>query len=94
MRRLFSGLAFLSLLILTVSTALAADDPLAAGFRNPPESAKPHTWWHWMNGNVTKEGITADLEAMKRVGIGGAQIFVADCDIPAGPVKFMSPFRR
>ncbi len=44
-----------------------------------------------MNGNVTREGITADLEAMKRVGIGGAQIFNADCGIPAGPVKFMSP---
>mgnify|MGYP003337955862 CR=1 FL=1 len=41
-------------------------------FKNPPNSAKPHTWWHWMNGNVTKEGITADLEAMARVGIGGA----------------------
>jgi hypothetical protein len=44
-------------------------------FITPPDSARPHTWWHWMNGNVTKEGITADLEAMAKVGIGGAQIF-------------------
>lgn len=44
-----------------------------------------------MNGNVTREGITADLEAMKRVGIGGAQIFNVGENIPAGPVKFMSP---
>jgi hypothetical protein len=44
-----------------------------------------------MNGNVTKEGITADLEAMQRVGIGGAQIFNASEGIPAGPVKFNSP---
>lgn len=65
-------------------------DELATGFQNPPDSAKPHTWWHWMNGNVTKEGITADLEAMKRVGVGGAQIFNVDCGIPPGPVKFMS----
>ena len=43
-----------------------------------------------MNGNVTKEGITADLEAMKRVGVGGAQIFNVHCEIPAGKVKFMS----
>ena len=42
-----------------------AQDDLAAGFRAPPNSAKPHTWWHWMNGYVTKVGITADLEAMK-----------------------------
>jgi len=44
-----------------------------------------------MNGNITKEGITADLEAMARVGIGGAQIFNVDCGIPAGPVAFASP---
>ena len=59
-------------------------------FRNPPPSARPHTWWHWMNGNVTKEGITADLEAMARVGIGGAQIFDAGLAIPKGPVEFAS----
>lgn len=75
-------------------TALAAADsadPLASGFQSPPASARPHTWWHWMNGNVTKEGITADLEAMQRVGIGGAQIFNAGEGIPPGPVKFNSP---
>ena len=44
-----------------------------------------------MNGNVTREGITADLEAMSAVGIGGAQIFNVDCGIPAGPVKTLSP---
>ncbi|HZI33240.1 MAG TPA: glycosyl hydrolase, partial [Candidatus Binatia bacterium] len=71
--------------------AYADDDPLAAGFENPPVSAKPYTWWHWMNGNITAEGITADLEAMKRVGVGGAEIFNVDCGIPHGPVQFMSP---
>ena len=44
------------------------------GFLNPPESAKPRTWWHWTNGNITKEGITKDLEWMKRAGIGGMQL--------------------
>ena len=43
-----------------------------------------------MNGNITKEGITADLEAMARVGIGGAQIFNAAEGIPHGPVQFNS----
>ena len=61
---------------------LSARD-LASGFRAPPPDARPHVWWHWMNGNVTREGITADLEAMARIGIGGAQIFDAGCDIPA-----------
>ena len=75
---------------LCVNATLAADD-LVQGFQSPPASAKPQTWWHWMNGNVTKEGITLDLEAMQRVGIGGAQIFAADCGILPGPVDFMSP---
>lgn len=44
-----------------------------------------------MNGNITKAGITADLEAMQRVGVGGAQIFNVDCGIPHGDVQFMSP---
>ena len=43
-----------------------------------------------MNGNVTKEGITADLEAMKKVGIGGAQMFTVDQGIPAGKAGYMS----
>lgn len=72
-------------------TVCLAQGRLDAGFRTPPGSARPHTWWHWVNGNVTREGITADLEAMKRVGIGGAQIFNVDCGLPAGPVLFMSP---
>ena len=75
-----------------VSAASAwSADPLETGFQNPPDSAKPQTWWHWMNGNITKAGITADLEAMKQIGLGGATIVNVDCGIPAGPVKFMSP---
>jgi len=66
-------------------------EKLEQGFVSPPSSARPHTWWHWMNGNVTKEGITADLESMQRVGIGGFQVFNPLEDIPDGPVPYMSP---
>jgi len=51
-------------------------------FLNPPESSKPRIWWHWMNGNITKDGIKADLEWMKRVGIGGFQNFDAAINTP------------
>jgi hypothetical protein len=74
-----------------LSAAALAQKPLEAGFRNPPDSAKPHTWWHWMDGNITAEGLTADLEAMKRVGIGGAQMFHVSQGIPPGPVGYNSP---
>ena len=67
---------------------------LESGFLNPPPDARPHTFWIWMNGNVTREGITADLEAMARVGIGGVLLFnVAGShgtDIPAGPIDYLS----
>ena len=77
-------------LLLLMSTAAFADD-LAQQFQSPPASAKPHTFWMWMNGNITKEGITADLEALKRVGIGGAHIFNISERIPHGTVQFNSP---
>ena len=44
-----------------------------------------------MDGNVTREGVTADLEALRQNGIGGAQIFNVAYQIPTGPLKYNSP---
>ena len=62
---------------LGVVSAQSKPDPLRSGFENPPASARPRVWWHWMNGNITKEGIKLDLEWMHRVGLGGFQNFDA-----------------
>ena len=62
--------------------AQPAPDPLADGFKDPPSSARPRVWWHWMNGNITEEGIRLDLEWMKRIGLGGAQTFDAQLQTP------------
>ena len=43
-------------------------------FQNPSDEAKPWTFWYWMYGVVSKEGITADLEAMKHAGLGGTYL--------------------
>ncbi|WP_016957723.1 glycosyl hydrolase [Catenovulum agarivorans] len=59
-------------------------------FVSPPDSARPWVYWFWMNGNLSKEGITADLEAMKRVGIGGALIMDVSFRTPAGEYVFLS----
>ena len=66
----------------TGGVAGQGSDPLERGFKDPPDSAKPRAWWHWMNGNITKQGITADLEWMKRVGIGGMQMFDGNLGTP------------
>src|SRR5436190_12065104 len=65
-----------------VSRAQDSTRALEDGFRNPPDSAKPRVWWHWLNGNLTKEGITADLEWMKRVNIAGMQMFDGNLNTP------------
>jgi hypothetical protein len=63
---------------------------LEENFKNPPASSFPQAFWFWMNGNVTKEGITLDLEAMKQVGIGGLINFDVGTGIPKGPIKYLS----
>lgn len=65
-------LLFLPLLF--IGTKTSAQNDLKAEFKNPPPAAWPRTWWHWTNSNVTKDGITKDLEWMKRVGIQGMQL--------------------
>lgn len=72
---LAKGIFIAELVLLTgAATAQSTGVSLEQGFRNPPESAWPRTWWHWTNSNVTKQGITKDLEWMKRAGIGGLQL--------------------
>src|SRR5262245_41533992 len=63
-------------------------ESLEHDFAQPPVAARPRTLWMWMNGNVTADGITRDLEAMHRVGLGGALIFNVGEYIPKGPVDY------
>ena len=83
--------ALASILLLLSGTSAYADDSLDAGFKNPPPAAKARTWWHWINGNITREGITADLEAMKAVGIQEVQLFNVSLNDPLGPAEYLSP---
>ncbi len=72
--------------------AMAAPAPtLEQRFIAPPDGARPWVYWYFMDGNVSREGIHADLEAMKRAGIGGAIYLEVGIGIPRGPVAFMSP---
>lgn len=66
------------------------DSTLEENFKHPPVSSYPQVLWFWMNGNVTKEGITLDLEAMKQVGVGGVLNFDVGTGIPGGSIKYLS----
>ena len=61
-------------------------------FQNPPSEYGLNCWWWWLNGNVTKEAITSDLEAMKSRNFQGAVVYDAgghnlrgNKDVPLGP---------
>lgn len=62
--------------------AAPAADPLASGFASPPDSARLRVWWHWMNGNITKDGILKDIQWMHRTGIAGLNAIDADLATP------------
>ncbi len=70
MKAAMTPFAMLLLIIISCSER----DTLKEGFRNPPEDTKPWVYWYWIDENISKEGITKDLEAMARVGIGEALI--------------------
>ena len=78
----------LSLLCLALT---ATADPLEKSFVSPPASARPWVYWFPLSGNLTKEGITADFEAMARVGIGGALYMEVDQGVPKGAADFAGP---
>jgi hypothetical protein len=89
-RRLIAPL-FLLLGLLS-GTVDAAGDELAKGFQNPPDAARPWVWWFWLNNNVSKQTITADLEELKAKGIGGVTVYslaALQGPVASGP-QFMS----
>ncbi len=86
------GRAILLLVSLGLSTILLAQSrtDLEKNFANPPDSARPWVLGFALNGNHSKAGITADLEAMARVGIGGVLFMETDQGVPEGPISFSS----
>ena len=60
--------------LLAVSLGMGATT-LEEDFRNPSQKAGVHAWWHWVGYNVSSNGITRDLEAMKAAGMEGQYRF-------------------
>jgi len=82
MKKLLSLFGSLLITIISFSQVSHSADSLYKNFNTPPSSARPRVWWHWMNGNITKDGIRKDLEWMSRSGIGGFQNFDASLGTP------------
>ena len=73
-----------------LSMKSAEPDKTIRDFIQPPEDARPWVYWYFMDGHLTREGMDADLEAMKQAGLGGAIYLEVGIGIEPGPVQFMS----
>jgi alpha-L-rhamnosidase len=94
MNKFFRPIIFACLLLLSLyaaaQTSSKPSDNLETRFLNPPTSVKPYVWWHWMDSNFSKEGITKDLEVMKESGIGGTTILNLSSIGLFGPVRLIT----
>ena len=87
--------ALASLLVLTLPTGCSrkvspGKKSLAASFLNPPDSVRPGVYWYFMDGNLSREAMTGDLEAMKEAGIGSVIFLEVNMGLPRGNVDMMS----
>ncbi len=94
----FSALSPISALLAMPPTSQS--NFLEAGWNNPPTDARLRAYWWWLNGNVTTQSITRDLEAMKAKGFGGAVLIDANgaaqegnARVPHGPTFFSPEWR-
>lgn len=74
--------AVAGLMLCALPTLSQPSASLLDGFTQPPHEARPRVWWHWMNGNISREGIYKDLTWMHRVGIAGFHLFDAGLSTP------------
>lgn len=65
--RLVPKMLVLAAAIMTATNPVYAKDTLQEQFSSPPDTSKPRAWWHWINGNITANGVEKDLLWMKQV---------------------------
>lgn len=87
MKKIFRSVVTSAALLASASAHAQIKQPdtknsLFTEFQSPSNAARPRVWWHWMNGNITKDGIRKDLQWMNRSGIGGFQNFDAGLTTP------------
>ena len=75
-------IVFLMVISVRCLAQTSTEDFNILDFKNPPPAVHVHTWWHWMDGRITRDGITKDLESMKQQGI--AQTTILNVGMSAG----------
>ena len=75
------------------STTSVTLDELSQNFKYPAIEYRPETWFHLNGNNISKEGLTLDLEAIKAAGLQGIHLFNKAGRLypDVAPVKILSP---
>jgi hypothetical protein len=81
----------LAAVVFLCGLSAAPQDELKAGFLSPPDTARPGVYWYFMDGNLDRGAITADLESMKAAGIGYALFLEVNVGVPRGKVDMLTP---
>ncbi|MCP5522863.1 MAG: hypothetical protein H7A46_15095 [Verrucomicrobiales bacterium] len=89
--RIPPALAILLLALVCPTGNAFAAASLPDSFREPPDAARPGVYWYFMDGNLSREGMTRDLESMKAAGLGHLVFLEVNVGVPRGPVDFLSP---
>jgi hypothetical protein len=90
-RKIANLVSVLILFLFTILSCVSTPgDRLKEEFKNPPDTAKPGVYWYFMDGNLSREEMTKDLESMKEVGISNLIFLEVGIGVPRGPVDFMS----
>ena len=78
-----TSLAVAVALVTLTRAHLALGLPPEEAFAAPPPEVHVGVWWHWMGGQLSREGIGKDLDWFVRMGITSATVFgMADCTMP------------
>jgi len=95
--RIATGLFFLFIIGMAIGVSCTHTgsgtsdrEQLTQSFRNPPDTARPGVYWYFMDGNLSREGMTKDLESMKEAGIGRVIFLEVNVGVPRGEVDFLS----
>ncbi|MCH4156794.1 MAG: glycosyl hydrolase [Muribaculaceae bacterium] len=73
-----------------MTISLNAGNWTSNSFAEPSAEFGPGVYWYFMDGNMSKEGITKDLESMKKAGIKYAIFLEVNVGVPRGKIDFMS----
>ncbi len=86
-----SIISFFCVSMLFINSLSIKSQTLYEDFLSPPSDTRPWVYWMWINGNVDKESVTKDIEAMNQAGIGGALVLDVDQWTPQGKLTHMDP---